>query len=121
MRRVKPMYEKTNHDESGGHLVASLTIELLVLVYELKAERKDEFRHFYDTEIRAWLAQNYVAHANSWIVDDYLIVASSSPMRPWSAIPGLERYVKQLEPKPAHALPKYHLSAPASAGSYAAD
>lgn len=115
------MYEKTNHDETGGHLVASLTIELLVLVYELKAERIDEFKHFYDTEIKAWLAHNYVAHANSWIVGHYLFVVSSSPMRPWSTIPGLKEYVKQVEPVPAHALPRYHISAPASAGSYAAD
>lgn len=118
-----PMYEKT-HYGSGGQLVASLMIELLVLAYPLNEyalEHKDEFRRYYDTTIKPWLAENYVAHANSWIVDDYLIVVSSSPMKPWSGIPDLDKYVKQLEPVPAHALSQYHLSAPAPAGSYAAD
>jgi hypothetical protein len=115
------MYEKTKHDGPGSHLVASLTIELLVLAYELKADCRDEFKRFYDTEIRAWLAKNYVAHADSWIVGNYLIVVSSSPMRPWSTIPGLDRYVEKLEPVPAHALPKYLLSSHSSAASYAAD
>lgn len=115
------MNEMKIQAESGGHREASLTIELVVLVYQLKAERIQDFKIFYDKEIRAWFAENYVAHANSWIVGDRLFVVSSSPMRPWSSIPGLKEYVEQIEPVPAQALPKYHISAPLSTGSYAAD
>lgn len=110
------MYEKTNSKSSGDYQTANLTIGLEVVFYKLKADRMKDFKLFYNEKIRAWLKRNRVAHANAWIVGDYLVVVSSLNMPPWDVpadkggIDGLGQYLAHPEPIPMQELDKFTLS-----------
>lgn len=119
----------TNYTESGDYQKASLALGLELVLYKLNRDCLEKFKHFYNTQIRDWLQENSVGHANAWIVGDYLVVVSSMNMPPWDApvdkggIKGLGPFLAHSEPIPMQELDKFTLSpkpGPTGAG-YAAD
>jgi hypothetical protein len=116
------MVQNNDYKNQSGGLEAKVSIYLELYVYELKPEYKKDFVSFYDTEIKAWLTQNSVSQAYAWIVDDYLVVLSTSPMNRWSGsggIPGLGKYLKHTAPKPLKELKSFTLSLQTAVGEYA--
>lgn len=109
------MYKTTNNNGSGGYPKTNLTIELELLAYQYDENRKEEFKRFYNTQIRGWLAKNRVAYANAWIVGKYLIVATTQNP-PWGptngkgGIPKLKEFLTSTNPTPVEELDKYTLS-----------
>ena len=119
----------TTYTESGDYQKASITLGLEIVLYKLNPDYLEKFKRFYNTEIRHWLQENSVGHANAWIVGDYLVVVSSTNMPPWDApvdkggIKGLGPFLAHPKPIPMQELDRFTLSSkPGPAGTgYAAD